>query len=53
MLKEGNSGYTEVAYLIDAVKAADLPPFEGEKPERQKVTSIAETEDDEDLPFDV
>ena len=53
MLKEGNSGYTEVAYLIDTVKAADLPPFEGKKPERQKVTSIAETEDEEDLPFDV
>lgn len=53
MLKEGNSGYTEVAYLIDAVKAADLPPFEGEKPERQKVTSLNETDDDDDLPFDV
>ena len=51
--KEDSSGYTVVNYLIDPVKAADLPPFEGEKPERQKVTSLAEDEDSDELPFDL
>lgn len=52
------NGYLKVKYFIDSVKAADLPPFEGDKPERQTVTSLDEDEpgaddfdDDGDLPF--
>lgn len=51
-------GYLKVKYFIDSVKAADLPPFEGDKPERQTVTSLEDDEpgandfdDDGDLPF--
>ena len=49
--KEDAQGYTQVSYFIDAVKAADLPPFEGEKPSRQTFTKLDEEEDDGDLPF--
>lgn len=53
MLKEGNNGYTEIAYFLDPVRAADLPPFEGDKPPRQTITSLSEEEEDSDLPFDL
>ena len=48
--KEDAQGYTQVSYFIDPVRAADLPPFEGEKPERQTVTALEE-DDESDLPF--
>jgi hypothetical protein len=41
----------KVKYFIDAVKASDLPAFEGEKPERQTITSLDDSEEDDDLPF--
>ena len=45
-------GYMKVKWWIDAVKASDLPPFEGEKPEKMEVTTLEDAEDDEsDLPF--
>ena len=45
-------GYMKVKWWIDAVKANDLPPFEGEKPEKMEVTTLEDAEDDEsDLPF--
>ena len=51
-------GYLKVKYFIDPVKAASLPPFEGEKPPRQTVTSLEDDEpgaddfaEDDDLPF--
>ena len=51
MLKEGNNGYTEVAYFIDPVRAVDLPPFEGDKPPKQTITTL---DDDTDyLPFEL
>lgn len=53
MLKEGNNGYTEVAYFIDPVRAADLPPFEGEKPPKQQITTLDEGDGDDELPFDI
>lgn len=43
-------GYLKVKYFLDPVKAASLPPFEGDKPERQTVTSLDDYDDD-DLPF--
>lgn len=49
MIELDENGYMRVKYFIDSVKAADLPPFVGEKPERQVFTKI-EDEDDE-LPF--
>jgi hypothetical protein len=44
-------GYVRVKYWIDAVRAELLPAFEGEKPERQTVTSLSEDESESDLPF--
>ena len=52
MFKEGKDGYTEVAYFIDPVRAADLPEFVGEKPEKQTITSLDDDLDEtDDLPF--
>ena len=52
MFKEGANGYTELAYFLSPERAADLPPFEGDKPERQTITSLDDAEDDDsDLPF--
>ena len=52
MFKQDDRGYTQVSYFLSPERAADLPPFEGEKPERQTVTSLEDvTEDDGDLPF--
>lgn len=49
---EDDRGYTKVKWWISATKAEGLPPFEGEKPERQKVTTITEDPDEtDDLPW--
>lgn len=49
---EDEQGYTRLKWFISAQKAEGLPPFEGEKPERQVVTKIDEMDDDDDeLPF--
>lgn len=52
MFKEDANGYTQVAYFLDPVRAADLPAFEGEKPEKQTITKLDDEEDDDEgLPF--
>lgn len=49
---EDEQGYTRLKWFISAQKAESLPPFEGEKPERQVVSKIDEMDDDDDeLPF--
>ena len=49
---EGDDGYTELKKWIPASQAEGLPPFEGEKPERQTVTKFEEEEGaEEDLPW--
>lgn len=53
MFKEGDNGYAEIAYFISADRAANLPPFEGTKPPRQTITTITESDDDSELPFDI
>ena len=53
MFKENENGYPELAYFISADRAANLPPFEGEKPERQTVSKIEEDPLDDGLPFDL
>ena len=50
MFKEDDQGYTQVSYFLAPERAVDLPPFEGEKPERQTVTTLND-EDDDELPF--
>ena len=46
--------YIKLKKFISADKAENLPPFEGEKPERQTVTKFTEMEEsDDDLPFDL
>ena len=49
MFKEDAQGYTQISYFLDPVRAADLPAFEGEKPEKQSITTL--DEDDGELPF--
>lgn len=52
MFGEDEGGYLKVRWWIDPVKAANLPPFEGEKPERQTITRLSDEEvDDGELPF--
>ena len=51
MFKEDSNGYTQVSYFLSPTRAADLPPFEGEKPKRQTVTQLEELPDDGELPF--
>lgn len=52
MFKEDYQGYTQVSYFLSPERAADLPPFEGEKPEKQTITTLDDPEDGEsDLPF--
>lgn len=51
MFKEDSNGYTQVSYFLDPVRAADLPAFEGEKPEKQTITSLEDSEEDDELPF--
>jgi len=48
-LREDDKGYLEVAYFLDSAKAAKLPEWVGEKPERQTITEI---EDSSPTPFD-
>ena len=52
MFKQDDRGYTQISYFLSPERAADLPQFEGEKPERQSITSLEdETEDDDEMPF--
>ena len=51
-LIEDDRGYLKIKNFVDPVSARDLPPYEGDKPERQKITALEEDED-EDFPFDV
>ena len=46
-----DKGYMKVKYFIDPVRAASLPPFEGEKPERQTFTVLEDSESEDGLPF--
>lgn len=53
---EDENGYLKIKRWITADRAYDLPEFEGEKPERQTVTSIGNVTDldedfDDELPF--
>ena len=51
---EDENGYTKLKWFISAAKAEGLPPFEGEKPERQTVSRLEEeTGEDDDLPWTV
>lgn len=52
MFKEDDRGYTQISYFISPERAADLPPFEGDKPERVTVGKLIDADDDDgDLPF--
>ena len=52
-LVNDENGYLKVRYFIRKDKAAELPPYTGNVPERQTVTEFkdADIEDDDDLPF--
>lgn len=51
-LAEDEKGFLKIRGYVDPVKAANLPPFEGDKPPRQTLTTLDEDEADEgDLPF--
>jgi hypothetical protein len=57
MFAEDQNGYLVVRYWINPAQAADLPEFEGEKPEKQTVTELGGSgegvlvDNDDDLPF--
>ena len=44
-------GYLKVKYWISADRAGLLPEFEGEKPEKQTVTSLEDEPSEDGLPF--
>lgn len=51
---ENDNGYLDVKNWVFPRQAESLPPFEGEKPERQVISSIMDEDDDpsdEDLPW--
>ena len=44
--------YLKVKYWIDAVRAANLPPYEGDRPEKQEITTLNDEGDlDDEMPF--
>lgn len=55
--KEDDGGYLKVQYFLDQQRASKLPPWVGDMPERQTVTTIGGTDGDaeeldpEDDPF--
>ena len=52
MFAEDEQGFLKIKYWLDPVRVANLPPFEGTKPERQTLTTLDdEEESDGDLPF--
>ena len=53
MFGEDDNGYLELKYFISPERARNLPPFEGEKPEKQTVTSLDDDDDfdDDEVPF--
>lgn len=49
---EDDRGYLKVKWWLSPTQAAALPPFDGDIPERQEVTTLTDLEgDDGDLPF--
>ena len=48
---EDDQGFLKVKYWLSPEKLASLPPFEGEKPERQTITTLEDEDDDGELPF--
>lgn len=51
-LKEDDKGYLKVQYFISEDRAEKLTPWEGEMPQRQVLTSLAELEEDDgELPW--
>lgn len=50
-LVRDDNDYLKVKYFIKKNNAESLPPFEGDKPERQQVTKFEEVGSEDDLPF--
>ena len=55
-LREDDNGYLKIQYLLDPKRAEKLPPWQGDIPERQTVTSlddmeVVDSDDLDDLPF--
>jgi len=50
-LEEDENGYLKVRWFIHKNKAASLPEWKGDKPERNTVTDFQEVDDDGDMPF--
>ena len=52
MFREDDRGYTQISYFMSPEATENLPPFEGDKPERQTITSLDEDDDpDDELPL--
>jgi len=50
-LGEDEKGYLKVRWFINKKRAASLPEWKGDKPERNTVTDFQEVDDDGDMPF--
>ena len=53
MLREDENGYLKIRRWLPPSQVVNLPPFEGEKPVRQTITSLDEDDDfdDGEIPF--
>ena len=53
MLREDDNGYLKIRRWLPPSQVVNLPPFEGEKPARQTITSLDDEDDfdDGEIPF--
>lgn len=53
LLREDENGYLKIRRWLPPSQVVNLPPFEGEKPARQTITSLDEEDDfdDGEIPF--
>lgn len=48
-----DKGFLEVKRFLIPEEVKNLPPYEGDRPERQIITKLEEEEDLDDLPFEI
>ena len=46
-----DNGFWKVKWWLSRSKLANLPPFEGDKPPKQEITTIEDPESEDDLPW--
>ena len=51
LFETDDAGYLRVKRFLSPMQIENLPPFEGDKPERQTVTTLDDAEPDDEFPF--